>query len=132
MRMRPPVPPLRVDEPLRSIAKRFLATSNNYFPVVDAEMRLVGMVALQDLKEFLDPGEEVSIVIAYDVMRPPPPCLVPQQRLVEVLAMVLGSELRNIPVVDSLEEMHLVGSVQRSELLALYADAIARAGGTPL
>lgn len=130
--MRAPVPPLRIDEPLRSIAKRFLATSNNYFPVVDPEMRLVGVVALQDLKEFLDPSDEVAIVIAYDVMRPPPPCLVPQQRLVEVLAMVLGSELRNIPVVDSLEEMHLVGSVQRSELLALYADAIGRASGTPL
>lgn len=130
--MRAPVPPLRVDEPLRSIAKRFLATSNNYFPVVDHEMRLVGMLALQDLKEFLGPGDDLPVVIAYDVMRPTPTCLTPQQRLVEVVAMVLGSELRNIPVVDSLEDMHLIGSVQRAELLALYADAIGRAGGARL
>jgi CIC family chloride channel protein len=128
--MRAPVPPLRVDAPLRAIAKRFLATSNNNFPVVDHDQRLVGMVALQDLKEFLDTNDEASVVIAYDVMRPPPACLTPQQRLVEVVAMVLGSELRNIPVVDSLEEMRLVGSVQRAELLAVYADAIDRAGGT--
>jgi CIC family chloride channel protein len=130
--MRAPVPPIRLDDPLRAIAKRFLSSSNNFLPVVDEEGRLVGVVALQDLKEFLDPDEALQAVIAYDVMRPPPSCLTPHQPLVEALAMVLRSELRNIPVVSSREEMRMVGSVQRAELLALYADAIGRAGSTRL
>ncbi|MEZ4652398.1 MAG: ClcB-like voltage-gated chloride channel protein [Candidatus Eisenbacteria bacterium] len=130
--MREPVPPLRMEDPLRTVAKRFLSSSNNFLPVIDEGYRLVGMVALQDLKEFLDPDQELQVVIAYDVMRPPPPVLFAHQRLAEVLSMVLASELRNIPVVSSREEMELVGSVSRAELLALYADAIGRAGSIRL
>ncbi|MCA9730078.1 MAG: ClcB-like voltage-gated chloride channel protein, partial [Candidatus Eisenbacteria bacterium] len=103
--MREPVPPLRMEDPLRTVAKRFLSSSNNFLPVIDEGYRLVGMVALQDLKEFLDPDQELQVVIAYDVMRPPPPVLFAHQRLAEVLSMVLASELRNIPVVSSREEM---------------------------
>lgn len=126
--MRSPIPPLAEDEPLRRIARRFLQSSNNFLPVVDREGRLTGVVALHDLKEFLHGGEEIPGVIAFDVMRPPPPCLTPDQRLTEALALVLGSEMRNVPVVNSAEEMRLLGAVQRAELLALFADAVTRAG----
>jgi CBS domain-containing protein len=70
--------------------------------VVDGRNQLVGMVALQDLKEYLGAGDELRGIIAYDVMRPPPPCVTPNQRLLEVLPVVLGSEQRNIPVVNTL------------------------------
>ncbi|MEZ4649707.1 MAG: ClcB-like voltage-gated chloride channel protein [Candidatus Eisenbacteria bacterium] len=126
--MRAPIPPVEEKEPLRGIAKRFLSSSNNFLPVVDEQHRLTGVVALQDLKEFLQTGDEYPAVIAYDVMRPPPPCLTPDLLLSDALARVLESELRNIPVVNSLSEMRLLGSVQRTELLSLYADAVARAG----
>ena len=52
--MRAPVPPVRENTPLREIANRFLTNSNNFLPVVDAQQRLLGVVALQDLKEFLN------------------------------------------------------------------------------
>ncbi len=60
------------------------------------------MVALQDLKEHLNARQEFSAVIAYDVMRPPPKCVMPNQRLIEALPVVLESEQRNIPVVIQL------------------------------
>ena len=104
--------------PLREIAGRFLTLSNNFVPVVDARQRLLGVVALQDLKEFLNNARELDGVIAYDVMRPPPQCLTPGQRLLDALPLVLESELRNMPVVNSLQENRLVGSVSRAELLA--------------
>ena len=128
--MRAPVPPLREHSPLREIAERFLGSALNFMPVVDDEQRLVGVVALHDLKEHLNPGSELSLVIASDVMRPPPRCLTPNLSLLEALPVVLESELRNVPVVNSLKEKRLVGSVARAEVLAIFSEAIA-AGSKP-
>jgi CIC family chloride channel protein len=122
---RPPVPPVRENATLAEIAARFLTSSNNFLPVVDAKQRLVGLVALHDLKEYLNAGEELSAVIAYDVMRPPATCVTPNQRLLEVLPVVLASEQRNIPVVNSLKENRLIGAITRSEVLNLFSEAIA-------
>jgi CIC family chloride channel protein len=123
--MRAPVTPVRENTPLREIADRFLINSNNFLPVVDAQQRLLGVVALQDLKEFLNANQDLGAVIAYDVMRPPPPCLTPSEGLLEALPTVLESELRNVPVVNNPAENKLVGAVVRAEVLAIFSEAIA-------
>ena len=128
--MHAPVPPLREHTPLKEIANRFMTSSNNFLPVVDADQKLIGMVALHDLKEYLHAGEDLRAVIAYDVMRPPPKCVTPNQRLLEVLPVLLESELRNIPVVNSFTENRLVGALARGEALGIFAEAIG-AGGKP-
>ncbi|HOB32671.1 MAG TPA: CBS domain-containing protein, partial [Verrucomicrobiota bacterium] len=111
-------------------ADRFLRSANNFLPVVDARQQLVGVVALHDLKEYLNTGAELQAVIAYDVMRPPPPCVTPNQRLLDILPVVLASEQRNIPVVNTLKENRLIGSIARSEVLNLFSEAIAARSGS--
>lgn len=128
--MREPVPPLRENSSFPEIADRFLTSSFNFLPVVDAQQRLLGIIALQDMKEYLNMGSELASVIAYDVMRPPPACLTPNQKLLDVLPILLASELRNIPVVNSLTEFRLVGALIRSEALGLLSEAIAKRTGT--
>jgi CIC family chloride channel protein len=122
--MRQPVTPLRETTSFRAIADRFLTSSNNFLPVVDVDGRLLGVVALHDLKEYLTADHELSSVIALDVMRPPPACLVPHQRLSDALPILLESELRNVPVVDSVAQFRLVGAVARTEALGLLSEAI--------
>ncbi|PYI89691.1 MAG: voltage-gated chloride channel ClcB [Verrucomicrobia bacterium] len=122
--MREPVPPLRETATFREIADRFLVSPNNFLPVVDGERQLIGVVALQDMKEYLHTGHELNGVIAFDVMRNPPPCLTPNQKISDALAILLASELRNVPVVNSLKQFRLVGSVSRAEALGLVAQAI--------
>jgi CIC family chloride channel protein len=92
---------------------------------VDARQRLLGVVALQDLKEFLNNAQALEGVIAGDVMRPSPRCLTPGQRLLDALPLVLECELRNVPVVNNSTENKLVGSVSRAELLNIFSEAIA-------
>jgi CIC family chloride channel protein len=123
--MRAPVPPLRETATLREVADRFLTSANNFLPVVDSQKRLIGMIALQDLKEYLGSGEEVLPVIAYDIMRPPPACVTPNQRLLDVLQVALTSEQRNIPVVNTLQENRLVGALERGEVLGMFSEVIA-------
>jgi CIC family chloride channel protein len=123
--MRVPVTPVRETATLREIADRFLTSANNFLPVIDAKQKVVGVVALQDLKQYLGAEENLLGIIAYDVMRPPPPCVTPNQRLLDALPVVMASELRNIPVVDTLKENRLVGALARSEVLAIFSEAIA-------
>jgi CIC family chloride channel protein len=122
--MRAPVPPVRENATLPEIAGRFLGSPNNFLPVVDGQGRLVGIVALQDLKGYLGAGRELSAVIAADVMRPPPPRLRPGQKLLDALPVLLASELRNIPVVNNFEDDRLLGSMPRAEGLAALSEAI--------
>ena len=129
--MRLPVPPVRETSTLGEIADRFLTGANNFLPVVDAKTRLVGIVALQDLKEYLGSGDEVLGVIAYDIMRPPPRCVTPNQKLLEVLPVVLASEQRNIPVVNTLTENRLVGALVRGEVLGSFSEVLSAGSRVP-
>ena len=122
--MRDPVPPVPETARLAEIGARFLKSPNNFLPVVSVEGRLLGMVALQDLKPYLNESRELGL-IAHDLMRPPPLCLTPQESLFEALPAVLASELRNIPVVSSRVEMRLVGALVRAEVLGRLAEASA-------
>ncbi len=122
--MQPPVPPVRANTIFSEIADRFLTSANNFLPVIDDKDHLLGMVALHDLKEWLNSGHELTGVIAYDVMRPPPVCLTPNQKLSDVLPILLESEVRNVPVVTNLSEYRLVGAIARAEALSLLSEAI--------
>jgi len=122
--MLPPVPPLKENATFPEISDRFLTSANNFLPVVDANDRLVGVVALHDLKNFLHTDFELSSVIAADVMREPPACLTPNQHLADVLPILLASELRNVPVVNTLTEYRLIGAVSRAEALGTLSEAI--------
>ena len=122
--MQDPVPPLRENASFRQIADRFLGGSNNFLPVVDGDGVLVGVVALQDMKEHLQPGAELRGIIASDVMRPPPRCVTPDQKIADALPILIASELRNVPVVNSRRQGKLIGRVARAELLALMSESL--------
>ncbi len=54
------------------------------------QKRLLGVVALQDLKEYLNAGAELSAIIAYDVMRPVPAVFVAGPKTIGRAADVAG------------------------------------------
>jgi CIC family chloride channel protein len=122
--MREPVPPVRHTAKFREVADRFLTTTFNFLPVVDENDRFIGVIALHDMKEHLGTEFDFDNIIAYDLMRPPPDCVTPTQRLQDVLPVLLKSELRNVPVVNHPGDRRLVGSLQRSEALAMLSEAI--------
>ncbi|MDA7680549.1 CBS domain-containing protein [bacterium] len=111
--MMSPTPPLRDVDSFETMTERFIKSTYHYLPVVDGEERLKGIVALQDLKEYLTMGDHLTSVIAMDVMRPPPQVLTPNQRLDEAMSILLSSEMRNVPVVNRLNEMKFIGVVVR-------------------
>jgi CIC family chloride channel protein len=128
--MREPVPPIRHVASFREVADRFLTTTFNFLPVVDENDRFIGVIALHDLKEHLNgASDDFTNIIAYDLMRPPPDCLTPNQRLPDAFPTLLKSEQRNVPVINHPSDRRLVGSVQRAEALALLSEAISARSG---
>lgn len=123
--MRHPVPPLRDNDLFADIADRFITSSYHFLPVVDNQMRLLGVVALGDLKEYLQMGDQLKSVIAFDIMRSVPKCLTPGQRLDEALPVLLEAEMRNVPVINNRSEKRLIGAVNRAEALGQLAEAMA-------
>jgi CIC family chloride channel protein len=123
--MHAPVPPLRETAAFQDMADRFLTSPHNFLPVVNAAGRLLGVVALHDLKNFLNAGPEMAGVIALDLLREVPLCLTPDQRLMDALPALLAVEMRNVPVVSTKTERRLIGSVARAEILGALADEIA-------
>ncbi len=126
--MQEPVPPVRETTPFADLAERFLTSSSNFLPVVDADRRLVGLVALQDLKEYLHAGQALPSVIAYDIMRPVSACLTPDQKLLDALPVLVSCEMRRVPVVNNLKEQRLIGALFRADALGLISEAIAVTG----
>jgi CBS-domain-containing membrane protein len=61
-------------------------------------------------------------------MRPAPASVTPNQLLLDTLPVMLSSEQRNVPVVNSRSENRLVGAVVRAEVLGLLSEAIAAKG----
>jgi CIC family chloride channel protein len=122
--MHAPIEPLQDTTPLPEIAERFLASTNNNLPVVNKSQQLVGLVALQDLKEYLNDGSELMPVIASDVMRTVPICVTPSQRLLDLLPEILASEQRNIPVINNTSEHKLIGSLPRAEVVGIFTETL--------
>lgn len=122
--MRQPVPPVRDTATFREIADRFLTSPHHFLPVTNASGQLIGLLAMHDLKQHLG-SEDIAGVIAFDLMRPPPACLIPGQRLLEALPVLLASEQRNIAVVNNRAERKLIGSIGRAEALGMLSEAIA-------
>ena len=123
--MREPVTPVPENATFKQLTDRFLTSSYNFIPVTDENGKLVGVVALQDLKEYLHSGHHLSAIIATDVMRPPPPSLTPNLKLVDAFPVLLSSELRHVPVVNNNLEKRLIGAVLRSEALNMLSEALA-------
>ena len=71
--MREPVPPLRETASFQEIVNRFLTSSNNFLPVVDRNQQLLGLVALQDMKEYLNTGLELAASSPMTSCARPPP-----------------------------------------------------------
>lgn len=123
--MREPIPPIQLTDTFEIISDRFLTSSNNHLPVVDDYGQLRGVIVLHDLKEYLHAGQELSGVIAYDIMKPTPVTLTPNQKLLDCLPTILATDVRNIPVVNNQKEQRLIGAVVRSEVLSQLSETFA-------
>lgn len=101
----------------------FLSTLGNtdqgYFPVVDTDGVLVGVVAFADLGEVaVNAGYLAELIVAADVARPTE-TVTPEDTLLDAIRKMGVRGAGAVPVVDG-PELHYLGLITRSQVLSLY------------
>jgi CBS-domain-containing membrane protein len=94
------------------------------FPVVDRDLRLVGMVGVAELGRLAQDQHELSdLLLAADVANPVSP-LHPDSTLLAAIGRMGTSGVATLPVTDP-ESGRLLGILDRGHVLALYERAVA-------
>ncbi|MDE3216946.1 MAG: chloride channel protein, partial [Gemmatimonadota bacterium] len=110
---------LEENAPVHDFIMHTAHRDQGYFPVVDAERRLIGVVALGDLSEVTaNSGNLADLIVAADVARPTETVTLDDSLLEAIRKMgVRGAAA--VPVVDRPSGRYL-GLITRSHVLSLY------------
>ncbi len=94
------------------------------FPVLDAELRLVGVVTLEDLAALSDEPDLGLLVRAADIMRSPI-ALTEATPISEALQLMMSAGLRELPVIDA--DRRVLGMIDEAVIAREYIRARAAA-----
>jgi CBS domain-containing protein len=87
-------------------------------PVVDDQLRLIGIVTEHDLLTALDRGLDWSHLSAEDIMARNPYSVRPETDLATLIHVLRASDLIRVPVVDAEEK--LIGIVARRDIVRAW------------
>ena len=90
-------------------------------PVVDKNLRLIGIVTEFDLLKAIMEGKQLSAVTAQEILTPNPLTVPPDTPVMEVIRLLGEHHLIRMPVVDP--EGKLLGVVARRDILEGYLKA---------
>jgi len=130
-------PPLvYADMKLADILKTFTDSENFYYPVVDRNKRLLGIITIDIIRNIFVYNSMGGLVLAVDVMEPVGMTIEPDSSLAAAKEILEKHNLEYLPVVD--REKRMVGFLERQKLnklisikimeLARQADALESPG----
>ncbi len=102
---------------VRELMNLFQKTGSHGFPVVDEEDTLFGMVTITDVERHL--GEEENGLTVADIATRSPFVAYPEQSLERILGTT-DDEYGRIPVVSENDGRHLLGILQRQDIIKAY------------
>jgi chloride channel protein, CIC family len=104
---------------LEEIVRRVVDGHAPHLYVTDSQRQLLGEIAVEDIALLLHEERFLEdVVVAADVMRPPPAEVSPDETLDRCLALFGQQEVEELPVVDS--ERRLLGRIRRADVISLY------------
>jgi Kef-type K+ transport system membrane component KefB len=94
---------------LQQILDVFSSSESVYYPVIDGQSQIIGVITIPDIKEMFANREFASWLLACDVAEPVRDKTTPNKPLEEALEWMRRYNLENIPVVTSGDNNELVG-----------------------
>lgn len=116
------------DTPFREIKEGFKKARNNYFPVLDSDDNLVGIISLEDIRSVLFEEGIEDIVVAGEIStKSDLVYLLPDENLSQALKKFNKKDLGALPVVEKLEngKLKFLGLLRRSDIAYAYNRAVA-------
>jgi len=115
------------DLPLHQILEVFSTSDNVYYPVIDAQSRITGIITIADIKEMFANQDVAGWLLACDVTEPVLDKTTPDKPLEEAMERMRRYDLENMPVVASGESDELVGVLDyRKTLRKISAEVLHR------
>jgi len=105
------------DLPLQQILEIFSTSESVYYPVIDPQSRIIGIITIPDIKEMFANREFAGWLLACDVAEPVRDRTTPNKPLEEVIEQMKRYNLENIPVVAGDDSDELVGILDYSKVL---------------
>ena len=106
--------------PLREILKLLPESRQNYFPVADAEDRLLGIFSTDDVRAYLYNEAIWQLAVARDVMTTRILSLTPEDDLNTALRRFTELNLDELPVLESETSGRFLGMLRRKDAIAVY------------
>ncbi|HUS72613.1 MAG TPA: cation:proton antiporter [Sedimentisphaerales bacterium] len=115
------------DLPLEQILKVFSTSDSVYYPVIDGQSRIIGVITIPDIKEMFASREFAGWLLACDVAEPVRDKTTPNKPLEEAIEWMRRYNLENMPVVASGDSDELVGVLDyRKALRKISAEVLHR------
>lgn len=124
-----PPPLIREDLPLPMVLQRVAKSTAGYFPVVDSDDLLVGILSLHDLRSALLGNGAGSLVLASDVATWPVSTVTPDDNLHTALKAFTQRQIEEIPVVNPDNPRQVICMLRRGEVIAAYDTRLAELRG---
>ncbi|MDJ0971227.1 MAG: chloride channel protein [Kiloniellales bacterium] len=118
---------IEAQAPLALVRERLPKAPWGELFVIDAENRLVGTITFSDLADAAFDTSRDEALVALDVARQHPTVLQVGEDLEAAIKVYGASGEVHVPVVDSLEEMRLLGVVHEHEVMLAYHRALQQA-----
>ena len=118
--MLPPTDAIPETTTFDRVVRRLLESDDHDFPVVDGQGRLVGVLSLADVREFLREQHLDQLLLAGDCARAAE-VLHPADTLLHAMELLEGGDTYEVPVVN---DGRLVGRLTRAQMLRTYRRAL--------
>jgi CIC family chloride channel protein len=116
---------LPVDMRLREMKQLMIRTRESFFPVVDEEIRLVGILSFPDLRAILFENSMSDLIVVGDLAEKPV-FIGLNETLYEALITFVTSGYGQIPILSEDRPGRLVGALSLGELMEAYHGEMVR------
>ncbi|MBN2542076.1 cation:proton antiporter [bacterium] len=112
--MDPNIPLINENQTLPQVLSKFSETDNLFYPVIDEENRLLGVITIENIKDAFSSFELGSLILAHDLMEPVTSVTHPETPLFDVKEAIDRQALEFIPVVS--EDNMVLGIIETRNL----------------
>jgi CIC family chloride channel protein len=104
----------------RNVVETISYSKNFYFPVIDREGNMTGILSFNDIRETMFEEGLLDLVVASTLATPKVEVLVPENNLNEAMEIFARLDVDQIPVVRPDNPKKVIGIVNRGDVIAAY------------
>lgn len=113
---------------LGQIVYSFLHSAFNSGFVVDAQRRYLGVITLEEIKEYVDDENLHNLIVASELAARPEIYVLPHDNLFIALEVMDSHDIYWLPVVNNEDEKIPVGFLTRNKIMSMYNREIVKRG----